>query len=62
MDQRENAALANCLRTRRRQANLSQAALAKRAGTTRQTVSALEVGSYTPTMGVALRLARVLGC
>ncbi|MCI0439842.1 MAG: helix-turn-helix domain-containing protein [Chloroflexi bacterium] len=42
--------------------DLSQAALGKRAGVTRQTVSALENQRYSPNINVALRLARALGC
>jgi len=50
----------NGLRAARRLAGLSQGELAARADTTRQTIGALEAGSYAPTLGVALRLARAL--
>lgn len=49
------------LRAARQRAGLSQSQLAARAGTTRQTIGALEAGLYPPTMNVALRLARALG-
>ena len=49
------------LRTERVRAGLSQGELARRAGVTRQAVGAIEAGRVAPTMGVALRLARVLG-
>ena len=52
----------NGLRETRRLAGLSQGELAARADTTRQTIGALEAGSYAPTLGVALRLARALDC
>lgn len=53
--------IASGLRAARQQAGLSRTALATLAGTTRQTVAALEAGAYPPTMPVALRLARALG-
>jgi molybdate-binding protein/DNA-binding XRE family transcriptional regulator len=41
---------------------LSQQQLATAAAVTRQTVGGIEAGLYAPTMAVALRLARALGC
>lgn len=52
--------IASGLRAARQQAGLTRTALAALAGTTRQTVAALEAGAYPPTMPVALRLARAL--
>jgi putative transcriptional regulator len=49
------------LRTLRRQKGLTQAAVAKRAGVTREYVNKLEAGRYDPTVGVVTRLARVVG-
>ncbi len=46
----------------RRARGLSQAELARRAGITRQALSAIEAGRYAPSVTVALRLAHVLGC
>ncbi|HTU69120.1 MAG TPA: substrate-binding domain-containing protein [Candidatus Baltobacteraceae bacterium] len=47
------------LRTAR---GLSQRTLARAAGITRQTVGAIESGRVQPSVGIALSLARVLGC
>ena len=52
----------NALRPARRRAGLAQSELARQAGTTRQTIGALEAGTYAPTLAVALRIARVLRC
>lgn len=40
---------------------MSQQALAERAGVTRQTIIALEAGKYTPSLLLAFRLSRVFG-
>src|ERR1700689_4057022 len=45
---------------RRQQRGISAAALAKAAGVSRQTIYAIEAGSYVPNTEVALRLARAL--
>ncbi len=50
----------NHLAALRRKRGLSAAALAKAAGVSRQTVYAIEAGTYVPNTTVALRLARVL--
>lgn len=50
----------NNLAARRQQRGISAAALAKAAGVTRQTIYAMEAGSYVPNTAVALRLARAL--
>jgi putative molybdopterin biosynthesis protein len=42
-------------------AGLSQSELARRAGVSRQALGAMEAGIYQPGVGVALRLARLLG-
>ncbi|MHA6325335.1 helix-turn-helix transcriptional regulator [Roseivivax sp. CAU 1753] len=46
-----------------REANgqVSQAALAKAIGTTRQTVIAIELGKYSPSLESAFRIARYFG-
>lgn len=46
----------------RHAAGLTQAELARKAGLTRQTISAIEAGQYVPNTAVALRLAQALGC
>jgi molybdate-binding protein/DNA-binding XRE family transcriptional regulator len=48
------------LRDARRAAGMSQTELARRAGMSRQALSAIETGAYQPGIGAALRLARVL--
>jgi putative molybdopterin biosynthesis protein len=52
----------NQLRAVRTRLGLSQQELAQAAGVTRQTVGGIEAGLYAPSAGVALRLARALGC
>ena len=44
----------------RRQRDMAAAELARRAGVSRQTVYAMEAGSYVPNTAVALRLSRIL--
>jgi len=43
------------------QHDLTQQALADRIGVTRQTVNAIELGKYSPSLEVAFRIAAVLG-
>lgn len=52
----------NHLRTVRNRLNLSQTELAQECGVTRQTIAGIEAGRYAPSVTVALRLARALGC
>ena len=40
---------------------MTQQALADRIGVTRQTVNAIELGKYSPTLEVAFRIAAVFG-
>jgi putative transcriptional regulator len=40
---------------------MTQQALADRIGVTRQTVNAIELGKYSPSLEVAFRIAAVLG-
>jgi putative molybdopterin biosynthesis protein len=49
------------LRRLRMAAGFSQSELARRAGVSRQALGAMEAGAYQPGVGVALRLARLLG-
>ena len=51
----------NCIRELRRQKGVSQEALAKACGVTRQTVNAIENNKYDPTLALAFVLARELG-
>ena len=41
--------------------DLTQQTLADRIGVTRQTVNAIELGKYSPSLEVAFRIAAVLG-
>ena len=41
---------------------MSQAALARSVGVTRQTIVALETGRYAPSLELAMKLATVFGC
>ncbi len=40
---------------------MTQQALAERVGVTRQTVNAIELGKYSPSLEVAFRIAHVFG-
>jgi putative transcriptional regulator len=54
--------LTNCIRElRAAKAGMTQQDLADRVGVTRQTIIALEGGAYTPSLTLALRIARVFG-
>ena len=46
---------------REAQGQMSQSALAKEIGVTRQTVIAIEQGKYSPSLESAFRIARVFG-
>lgn len=52
--------LQNRVRDVRQARGLTQQALAQATGVTRQTIIALEKGGYTPSVSLALRLARAL--
>ena len=41
--------------------DLSQADLAAKVGVSRQTISAIEKGDYTPTINLCIKICRVLG-
>ena len=52
----------NCIRALRSQhGEMSQAALAEQVGVTRQTLNAIELGKYSPSLEVAFRIAGVFG-
>lgn len=53
--------LANRLRVARAERGISQEELAAAAGVSRQTVSSIETGQYTPSALLAFRLSHVLG-
>lgn len=46
---------------REKHGSLSQAALAKEIGVTRQTIIAIEQGRYSPSLESAFRISRVFG-
>jgi molybdopterin molybdotransferase/putative molybdopterin biosynthesis protein len=50
------------VRERRQHAGMSQGQLAKRINVTRQAISAIESGQYSPSTSIALRLAEALNC
>ena len=54
--------ITSSLSTYRLKAGLTQADLAERVGVTRQTIIAIEKGSYSPSVKLALMLARVFSC
>ena len=51
----------NQIRALRKSLGLSQEALAKACGVSRQTINAIENNKYDPTLSLAFRLARELG-
>jgi molybdate-binding protein/DNA-binding XRE family transcriptional regulator len=57
---KDNRNIANHLTAHRQKRGFSAADLAQRAGISRQTIYAIESGSYVPNTAVALRLARTL--
>ena len=59
MPRKHEPTLQNCVRDLRTQSELTQQALADHVQVTRQTIVALEAGAYTPSLALALRIARV---
>jgi putative transcriptional regulator len=53
--------LANRLKNRRTELDLTQAELAERVGVTRKTVNTVENGVFTPSATLAIKLAQALG-
>ena len=51
----------NDIKARREQLGLSQGALAKACGVSRQTINAIENNKYDPTLALAFHLAKTLG-
>lgn len=52
--------LTNCVRELRSQTEgMTQQSLADAVGVTRQTIVAMETGTYTPSLALAIRIARV---
>lgn len=60
MPRKKEPTLRNCVRELRAATDgMTQQDLADRVGVTRQTIVALERGEYTPSLALALRIARV---
>ena len=57
----ELAVIGNSVRERRAGRGLSQAQLAQAMGVSRQTINSIEVGRYTPSLALAVALARYFG-
>jgi len=57
MSLRTKTTVYNCLRSIRSESALTQAALAEKVGVSRQTIIAMEKGSYTPSLDLALVVA-----
>ena len=57
----ESYILKNRLRVARAERDISQEELAKLAGVTRQTINAIELGKYSPSLEVAFRIAVAFG-
>ena len=54
--------ISNCIRElRAAQNDMTQLELANKIGVTRQTVNAIELGKYSPSLEVAFRIAAVFG-
>jgi putative transcriptional regulator len=54
-------AMKNLVRTLRTQQNLAQGQLAEAMGVSRQTINSIETGRYTPSLPLAMALARYFG-
>ena len=54
--------LENCLRAKRIERGLSQKAVAKEVGLTRQALYSIESNHYWPSTEISLRLAKILNC
>lgn len=62
MPRNSEPALTNCVRQlRTADSGMTQQELADRVGVTRQTIVALEGGAYTPSLALAMRIARTFG-
>ena len=58
MPRKSEPTLKNCVRELRKKRGLTQQALAEKVEVTRQTIVALEAGAYTPSLALAIRVAR----
>lgn len=63
MPRKSEPNLTNCVREFRSKAKgMTQQSLADAVGVTRQTIVAMETGTYTPSLALAIRIARVFEC
>lgn len=56
-----NAPLSNRIRVLRAEQKISQSELAEAIGVSRKTISTIEVGRFTPSTVISLKLARYFG-
>ncbi|TWU30162.1 helix-turn-helix transcriptional regulator [Bythopirellula polymerisocia] len=61
MPRKSEPQLTNSVRELRTESAMTQQDLADQVGVTRQTIVALEGGAYTPSLTLALRIARTFG-
>ena len=54
-------AIGEIIKEERKNARMTQEELAQQVGVTRQTIIALEAKKYLPSLGLAIRIARVFG-
>lgn len=54
--------LSNHVKEHRARLNVNQAELGRLAGVSRQTISLIERGDYSPSVTLALKLAGIFGC
>lgn len=63
MPRKSEPNLTNCVRKFRGEAEgMTQQSLADAVGVTRQTIVAMETGTYTPSLALAIRIARMFEC
>ncbi len=63
MPRKSEPYLTNCVRElRAKTEGMTQQSLADAVGVTRQTIVAMETGTYTPSLALAIRIARVFEC
>ena len=53
--------IVSCVKTVRKEKGITQLELAEAVGVTRQTIIAIEKGNYTPSVLLAIKLARYIG-
>ena len=56
----KNEKIISCVKSVRKEKRITQVELAEAVGVTRQTIIAIEKGNYTPSVLLAIKLARVI--